>query len=77
MPGLRRGTALSYLTDAPDGATVRAMKDTSRPEMDRKALTEYRTLIAVTTGKVVSLSEAADDAVRRATALLRGSKVGK
>ena len=46
------------------------MTDKARPELDAKALHHYRTQLAVQTGRIVSLSEAADDAIRRASALL-------
>ena len=46
------------------------VNEKARPELDAKALHHYRTLLAVRTGRIVSLSEAADDAVRRATAQL-------
>ena len=46
------------------------MNEKARPELDAKALHHYRTQLAVRTGRIVSLSEAADDAVRRATAQL-------
>ena len=46
------------------------MNEKARPHLDAKALHHYRTLLAVQTGHIYSLSEAADDAVRRATALL-------
>ena len=46
------------------------MNEKARPHLDAKALHHYRTLLAVQTGHIYSLSEAADDAVRRASALL-------
>ena len=44
------------------------MNKKARPELDATALHHYRTQLAVRTGRIASLSEAADDAIRRATA---------